>query len=81
MDSGSAIPSTSRDEFYRIPVCLPPVEVQRRFEMILEPLWVERSRLEAEIRTLADARDALLPRLLSGELSVAGAEQAHEATA
>ena len=30
LDSGSAIPSTSREAFYEIPVLLPPVEVQRK---------------------------------------------------
>ena len=29
MDSGSAIPSTSREEFYKLPVAVPPVEMQR----------------------------------------------------
>jgi len=29
MDSGSAIPSTSRDEFYQLPVKVPPLDVQK----------------------------------------------------
>jgi type I restriction enzyme S subunit len=29
MDSGSAIPSTSRDEFYKLPVILPPIDEQK----------------------------------------------------
>ena len=35
LDSGSAIPSTSRDAFYEIPVSLPPLPVQRRIAGIL----------------------------------------------
>jgi type I restriction enzyme S subunit len=35
IDSGSAIPSTSRDAFYEIPVSLPPLPVQRRIAGIL----------------------------------------------
>jgi len=35
LDSGSAIPSTSRDAFYEIPVALPPRPIQRRIAGIL----------------------------------------------
>ncbi len=35
LDSGSAIPSTSRDAFYDIPVALPPLAVQQRIASIL----------------------------------------------
>lgn len=35
MDSGSAIPSTSREEFYKLPVLVPPLEEQERIALIL----------------------------------------------
>jgi type I restriction enzyme, S subunit len=35
MDSGSAIPSTSRDEFYQLPLDLPPLPIQRQIAAIL----------------------------------------------
>lgn len=35
MDSGSAIPSTSRDSFYNLDVLLPPIEEQRKISNIL----------------------------------------------
>jgi type I restriction enzyme S subunit len=38
MDSGSAIPSTSRDEFYAMPVALPPLSEQRDIAAILGAL-------------------------------------------
>lgn len=38
MDSGSAIPSTSRDEFYHLSVKFPPLEEQRRIARILGTL-------------------------------------------
>jgi len=38
MDSGSAIPSTSRDAFYCLPVCVPPLEVQHAIAKILSEL-------------------------------------------
>jgi type I restriction enzyme S subunit len=45
------------------------------FEKLVAPL-LERVRANrAESRTLAQTRDLLLPRLMSGELRVAGAER------
>ena len=38
MDSGSAIPSTSRDEFYGLPVLVPPLPGQRAISHILGTL-------------------------------------------
>lgn len=38
MDSGSAIPSTSRDSFYQLPVRFPPLEEQRAIAHILGTL-------------------------------------------
>jgi type I restriction enzyme S subunit len=36
MDTGSAIPSTSREDFYRLDVRVPPLSIQRRIAEILE---------------------------------------------
>ncbi len=38
MDSGSAIPSTSRNDFYSLPVNVPPLPIQRRIAGILGAL-------------------------------------------
>jgi len=37
LNSGTAIPSTSRQDFYAMPVHLPPLETQRRIVSILSP--------------------------------------------
>jgi type I restriction enzyme S subunit len=75
MDSGSAIPSTSREDFYSLPVLSPPFEVQRAFAQLLNPFWDRQKQSDEESRTLAALRDTLLPKLISGELRVKDAER------
>ena len=38
MDSGSAIPSTSREDFYQLPLSLPPLKTQKAIAEILSSL-------------------------------------------
>ncbi len=81
MDSGSAIPSTSRDEFHRLPVLVPPLVVQREFVRLLGPMWDRQELLAEESRTLASIRDSLLPKLVSGEIRIPDAERFAEVPA
>jgi type I restriction enzyme S subunit len=74
MDSGSAIPSTSREDFYAIPVCVPSTELLRAFGRTLDPLYARKFANDRQNATLAVTRDALLPKLLSGEIRVGDAE-------
>ena len=73
MDSGSAIPSTSRDDFYGIPVIVPPPKIQAAFGEIVGGWYANVFANLHQSRTLATLRDSFLPKLLSGELSVAEA--------
>jgi type I restriction enzyme S subunit len=75
MDSGSAIPSTSREDFYSLPVCSSPFQVQQAFSRLLNPLWVRQEKAQHESAVLAALRDTLLPKLISGELRVKDAER------
>jgi type I restriction enzyme, S subunit len=75
MDSGSAIPSTSREDFYGLPVVAPPPDVQRAFVTALDPAWRRQRANIEEVATLAALRDTLLPQLISGELRVQDADK------
>jgi type I restriction enzyme S subunit len=75
MDSGSAIPSTSREDFYSLPVLAPPFDIQQCFVKLLAPIWTRQEQSQKEALTLAAVRDALLPKLISGELRVKDAER------
>jgi type I restriction enzyme, S subunit len=68
MDSGSAIPSTSREDFYGIPVVVPPTRIQDAFGRIAGGWFAKRFANDQESRILASLRDTLLPKLLSGKV-------------
>jgi type I restriction enzyme S subunit len=75
MDSGSAIPSTSRDDVYSLPVLAPPFDIQQHFVELLTPFWTRQEHNEKGSLTLAAIRDMLLSKLISGELRVKDAER------
>lgn len=53
---------------YRIPE--PPSHVSAEFDERVEPMSALRRNLSQQNRVLREARDLLLPRLVSGELDV-----------
>jgi type I restriction enzyme S subunit len=56
--------------------CLaPPSEVQEQFGLVAEPLLGRLSNGQQESQTIGMLRDALLPKLISGELRVEDAER------
>jgi len=56
-------------------VCRPPDPVLHAFDRIVEPLFNRCFSAEMESITISDLRDALLPRLISGDLRVPDAER------
>jgi type I restriction enzyme S subunit len=72
---GTTIPYVKWDslESYRIP--MPPDSLLEAFEKAVSPLVQRIAAQGEESRTLATLRDTLLPKLLSGELSVAASEK------
>jgi type I restriction enzyme, S subunit len=75
MDNGSAIPSTSRADFYALPVAAPPLGLQTCFVEILTPCWDRQQVNDRESQTRSAILDTLLPKLISGELRVPEAKQ------
>jgi type I restriction enzyme S subunit len=78
--SGTRMPRTNWKDMGRYEVVLPPVKLAAVFEATLMSM---RDRIVAgvhESKTLSDLRDALLPKLMSGELRVGEArDQIEEA--
>jgi type I restriction enzyme S subunit len=67
---GTTIPYVKWDSLGRYKIVLPPESLLEEFENTVAPLVQRIARNGEESRTLAELRDALLPKLLSGELRV-----------
>ena len=73
--SGTTFAEISKRNFRPIPALVPSKEVMVAFDTVVEPVYTKiRLNLE-ESCTLAALRDALLPKLISGELCVPDAER------
>ena len=79
--TGATFKEITKGVFKRLPFLTPEAAIVARFERLAKPLHDNVLALERSNRSLASARDLLLPRLISGELSVAVAERELEAAA
>jgi type I restriction enzyme S subunit len=61
------VPSECFNMFW---LAVPPPEIARRFDELTAPLMAKIKANSTESRTLATLRDTLLPKLLSGELTI-----------
>ena len=77
--TGTTFAEISKQNFRPIRVVLPPKELMAAFTAKVAPLYAQITANLHQSRTLATLRDTLLPKLLSGELSVAGIESKLEA--
>lgn len=58
------------EAFKMFPMVVPPMELQLKFEEIAKPIEQKIAKLKEENEVLAEIRDTLLPKLMSGEMSV-----------
>ncbi len=68
--NGTTFLEISKRSFRPIPVLLPPQPIRGTFDAVVDPLFERLTSNLGQNRTLAELRDILLPRLLSGELRV-----------
>lgn len=81
MNTDAAVPGLNRNNAYRLPVAWPGDRIRIAFD---EQVTLLRQKIRGnadESRTLAQTRDLLLPKLMSGEISLRDAEKAVEAIA
>ena len=68
--NGSIFASITKDELYGQIVIVPSPELANRFDEYAKSIDKKIELLDLQIKTLSEARDRLLPKLMSGELEV-----------
>ena len=74
LGNGSVFTNLKTDILKNYPTVLPPREVLEKFDYIIKPIFATILSNTREIEQLAQIRDTLLPKLMSGELDVSEVE-------
>jgi type I restriction enzyme S subunit len=69
-NSGASVPTLDRKVVHPMPAIIPPTQVQAEFEAVAAPMFSQVRTLTQAANKARQARDALLPRLISGALAV-----------
>jgi type I restriction enzyme S subunit len=72
--TGTTVIGIRQSELRKIEVLLPPLSIQEKANNILNACLLKIEYNEFEQQTLADLRDTLLPRLISGQLRLPDVE-------
>jgi type I restriction enzyme S subunit len=72
-NAGSAVPTLNRNHVHEQSALLPPADLITRFEQTAFPFFQKIRQNESQVHRLESLRDALLPKLMSGEVRVAQA--------
>lgn len=67
---GSVIPHLYQKDFVEFLFPLPPIDVMKKFDKLTGPMFQQTIVNAHENKRLAELRDALLPKLMSGEIDV-----------
>ena len=70
LNAGSAVPSMTTNILNAMPLCVPDDKTLSSFEETVTPMYSQMQENEKQSANLANIRDTLLPRLMSGELEV-----------
>lgn len=74
MNTDAAVPGLNRENVYRLELVKPSVSVLNAFDGLAGQIRKAMRANETASQSLAELRDTLLPKFLSGELSVANME-------
>ena len=68
--NGAIFASISKDELYNLVFFIPSDEIVKRYDAIANKIDKNIQYVDSQIRLLTEARDRLLPKLMSGEIAV-----------
>jgi type I restriction enzyme S subunit len=72
INNDAAVPGLNRNQAYSNQLFYPGGELINQFSKLVDPIFEFKHRLHDQNETLTQTRDLLLPRLISGKLSVEG---------
>jgi type I restriction enzyme, S subunit len=78
MNTDAAVPGLNRENAYRRELVVPPELLMTAFDLVAMALRASIAANNRRAETLASLRDALLPRLISGELRLPEVQQQME---
>lgn len=67
---GAAVPSMTVNILSGMKLLVPNEDVKNKFETIASKYFIRMHALQSQLRLLTEARDRLLPKLMSGEITV-----------
>ncbi len=70
MNAGSAVPSMTTEILNNMPTVIPQKNIINNFDSVVSSYFKKIENINQESRRLAELRDTLLPKLMSGELKV-----------
>jgi type I restriction enzyme S subunit len=68
--NGETMVNVNKEKFGRIEILIPSEFVIEKFKYVVKPYFEKIKSLQQQIQLLQQARDKLLPRLMSGEMEV-----------
>lgn len=74
MNAGSAVPSMTTDILNAMEVVIPSTSALAEFESLVDPMYRAMQENNIQSSKLSELRDALLPRLMSGEIDVSAVQ-------
>jgi type I restriction enzyme, S subunit len=69
-NSGAGVPSLNRNHLSALKLKIPNIELQRKFDIQIKPIFSQIETLQKLSQSLSKTRDMLLGRVISGKLSV-----------
>jgi type I restriction enzyme S subunit len=69
-NAGSAVPTLNRNHVHEFPIEIPPMSLVNQFDNFAGPLFIKIKSNKIQIQTLTAMRDNLLPKLMSGEVTL-----------
>ena len=74
MNAGSAVPSMTSDILNAMEVVIPSALALKEFESLIAPMYEAMEANNVQSQVLSQMRDALLPKLMSGEIGVSSVQ-------